>query len=284
MTLVREAVAAACGWVDAQLDVAWAPDALLPSLKVAGELGHAADVLARSQVPDWAATGGRWLDRVSAWLDGGRVVRAVISRDPSLVNAAITFLPLHLQGRTDPELVDLVRAQVARAELHPLAWAVAVPALALLGVDCGPAARARAATISVITNTPPPDRIPLDAMYLLAHEWFYATGWGRGLARATGAEVYLAAALPTLIARAVALDDPDILVELLLATHFLPGSPCADAPAWQLVHAAQRTDGSVAARERTPMLVPRLEHPRMSRTYHTTVSAIMAWASCVHRR
>jgi Domain of unknown function (DUF6895) len=273
----------ACGWVDAHLgefavDRAAPAVARMPPVKAVAELAHAAEVLERSEQPGAAATGRRWMDHAWRQIDGGEVIRELIAADARFVPAVITFLPFHLSGRTSARLTATLAAQLAVAPLDPLGCTMTVPAAQILGARPPPALVAGARPLSVLASRTAPAVLPQDAVYVLVHECLYETRWGRrapGWDDATAA--YVAAALPALIERFTADLDADLLAELALAVHAVSADRVPD-PAWAALAGAQVAGGNVEP-ARLVTIFPRLPHPVLTRTYHTTLVAIMAWAS-----
>lgn len=271
------ALAMACRWIDARLDEMWLPRSLLPSLKAAGELGHAADQLLRLQDPRWRRIGAAWLDRAWAWFAGGDVLRRLIAVDARFAPAVITFMPFYLQGRTNDELIADVSSRIELLQLRPYEWTIVVAAFDLLGIDCGNARRQQGRTISVLANQPDPTQIPVDAMYLLAHEYLYGTAWGRHAELSADVDAYLRSSLPVLIERCCELGDADVLAEILLVAS-MHGIATRDS-AWRILLGAQHVDGMVRAPRHSTMMLTRATHPRLGRNYHTTIATIMAWGS-----
>ena len=276
-------MARACAWVDAHLaafKIVPSAAALLPSIKAVAELAHAADYLTRTADRGLAETGTRWLDFAWAETARGEIIRAVLAADPRFVPTAITYLPFHLSGRRNEALRQTIAAQVRAATMMPLGWAMTVPALRMLGLEATPAMEAAARKISVLAQRTDPARLPQDAAYLLAHECVYASAWGRratDFAPATAR--YVEEALPALLARHLA--DADVVAELILAVHAT--SPvCVEAAAWQAIERAQDPSGKVNPTRELVTMFERLSHPVLERAYHTTLVAIMAWASCSH--
>lgn len=275
---------AACAWIEANLArfvVAGADvTARMASIKAIGDLAHAADVLERAGDP----RGTAWLTAATAALAGGERIRELIAASPMYAPAAVTFLPFELAGRGNPALIATLAAQVTRAELPPLAWTMLVPTLELYGIAPTAAMRAAAARTSVLANRTPAARLPEDAVYVLAHECMYATRWGRTRpAWDDATSAYAARALPELIDRAIAARDADLLAELVLATHAALDI-CVAPAAWDMLAAAQAPAGNVEPPATLITMFPRLPHPTLGRTYHTTLVAIMAWSACRHRR
>jgi hypothetical protein len=276
--------ARACAWVDSQLEhfrVDRAPVHLMATIKAVAELGHAAEVLGRSARPGAAETGRRWMDLAWERLDGGETIRQLVAADPQFVPVAITYLPFALAGRVNERLRATVAAQLPRTVMDPLGWTMTVPALAILGVPATPIMEERARPMSVLANRTRPELLPQDAVYLFAHECLYETRWGQRPPGwgATAAE-YVLAALPALLERWRAAGDPDVLAELVAALHAVrPG--CVPQAAWDLIGRAQQPAGNMAP-NRLVTIFPRLPHPVLTRTYHTTLVAIMAWAGCPH--
>jgi hypothetical protein len=276
-------LARACAWVDAHLasfEVERSASALLPSIKAVAELAHAGDYLARTDDPTWSAIGRRWLDFAWGQTAEGELVRAVIATDPRFVPIAITYLPFHLSGRRNDALCATVRAQVGQMKMVPLGWAMTVPALRMLGIEPTAAMEEQGRLISVLADRTPPARLPQDAVYLLTHECAYATSWGRhdpGWDPDTRA--YAAAALRDLLG--LHRDDADVTAELVLAVHAVVPD-CVPADAWRTLERAQQAAGNVAPPEQLVTIFERHSHPVLTRTYHTTLVAIMAWASCAH--
>ena len=267
----------ACGWVDAHLRdftiSRSSQDAFWASLKAVAELAHAADFLRRMSDAVWHATGDRWLDL--AWREVGRgeLIAQAIAKDPRLLPVALTFVPFHLAGLRSARAVDTIASQLPAATLAPLEWTFVLPALAILGIP----APARP-TQSVLARRAPAAELSVDETYTLAHECFYVAHWGHvapAFDDATAA--YVAAALPALVDRFRAERDADVLAELVLASQTCRVAVAAEAS--QAIAAAQAPEGNIVPPPRLVTTHRRFVHPTMSRTYHTTLAAIMAWAS-----
>jgi hypothetical protein len=274
---VRWPLARAVRWIDAHLVDLWVPGALPGSIKAAGELAHTADRL--REVEDFTATADAWLVKLWSWFEGGELHRRLIAADAAFAPVALTFLPFHLLGRDNPALRATLVECAPRLVLRPFEWTIVASALELFGVDPGASGRALARAGSVLAREPDPRVIPVDAMYLLAHECLYATGWGRYAPIASSAaHAYLEAAVPVLLARCTELADPDVLAEIILTARVVGLADRVDARAWQVLADAQAPDGHVRPVARSQMVLPRTEHPRFGRAFHTTVAAVMAWA------
>jgi len=279
-------LAAACTWIEGQLDRFTADrrdgsPGHLASIKALGDLAHGADVLARSPVPELAERGRIWLELAAHRLAGGERIRELIAASPMYAPAAVAYLALELAGRRNPALTATLAAAVTRAQLPPLAWTMLVPTLELLGIAPSAAMHRDARRMSVLASRTPADAMPADAAYVLAHECLYATRWGRDQPRWDDETAgYVAVALPALIERATSARDVDLLAELIAAGHAALGT-CVAPQAWQTLAAAQTPAGNL---EPAPLVTmfPRLAHPALGRTYHTTLVAIMAAAGCRH--
>lgn len=275
----------ASSWIDSHLrdfEVNPSPAWLFASIKAVTELAHAADFLLRTQEPRWIAVGHRWMEFAWAEIQGGELLRLLIASDVRLVPVGISFLPFHLSGHRSDALNATMAAQVRSAQMDPLGWTLTVPALTILGIAVDPAIEVQARPLSVLANQTIAALLPQDAVYLLAHECLYATSWGRHAPRydeTTAA--YVSTTLPALIAGCCEVSDPDVLAELLLALHTVSPS-CVESHVWKLLQDAQENAGNVVSREPLNTLFPRLVHPVLQRTYHTTLVAIMAWSACRH--
>lgn len=258
----------ACRWVDARLDqfrLRREPEVLLATLKAVAELAHAADYLSRGGD---RARGRRWLAHAWAEIEEGDVIRALVEADARYAPAAIAFLPFHVTGHRCPALYAVLERQVKRLRPSALEWTMTAPALAALGIGARP------------EQTPGAWRPPghVDGAYLLAHQCLYDSDWGRRPPRTVDTDARIVAELT----RAVAAGDADLAAELVLARHAHSGQ-CVDDDAWALLDAAQSSDGNVVPLPHIDTRVPRARHPTLSRTYHTTLAAIMAWSGCAHR-
>jgi hypothetical protein len=288
------------------------------SLKAVAELAHAADFLMRDARAGVAARGQRWMAHAWREIGEGEVVRTAIAADARFLPAVLAYVPFHLAGRElaeVPRMRDVVDRQLTGAVLRPIEWTFVVPALELLGLGGAATAaqRALAKEHSVIGKRPGADMVRDDA-YILVHECYYAARWGHEVPSYSdvGAEGYVGAILPALVARACADEDADLLAELILASRTTLQHAVAPE-AYEIVERAQTAAGNLEGRgavEADPaeaagsagLAAPaapaapaalerssgppirearfqRLGHPTMSRTYHTTLAAIMAWVS-----
>jgi hypothetical protein len=281
-------LARAVSWIDRRLDLVrvdhkTTPDnAYLASIKAIAELAHAGDTLTRGGDPGRAAIGARWLETAWSELDGGEALAELIRRDPMFALTAVGFLPFALAGRRCAALEAALAEQTPRVEMAALGWALLVPSLEILGVAAPTGAVERARTASVLAGRPAPDRMATDAVYLFAHECLYASRWGRRPAP-FDAELaaYVDAALAQLAGRYAAAGDADVVAELILAGHSL-GRVCAAPEIWSALDDTQTGDGNLVAPPLSDIRRARLPHPRLGRTYHTTIAAIMAWSMCRH--
>jgi hypothetical protein len=269
----------ACRWIDSQLPQFELRDegplAWMARLKALGDLAHAGDVLARSSDANHTS-GERWLDFATVELDSGEPIRRLIETNPLYVPTAVTALPLLLSGRARPELVEALARQVRRASLPALAWTMLVPTLELCGIEPTAAMYASARSLSPIAQRCPAELIPFDAAYVLAHECMYATRFARALPRWSEAiDLYVRAALPLLAARARAARDPDLWAELALAYRAVTGDRFEGE---DILVDAQTPAGNITPVPQLVSIFPRFPHPTQSRTHHTTLVAIMAWA------
>ena len=275
----------ACQWIDLHLldfKVNPSPAWLFASIKAVTELAHAADFLLRTGEPRWVAVGHRWMEFAWAEIKGGELLRALIKSDARLVPIGIAFLPFHLSGHHSDALNATMEAQVRATQMDPLGWTLTVPALEILGIAADPVMQVQARPLSVLANRTAAALLPQDAVYLLAHECLYASSWGRHAPRYPEETAdYVAATLPALISNCCDVGDADVLAELVLALHS-SSLPCVDLEVWKILQDAQEADGNVVSREQLNTLFPRLVHPVLQRTYHTTLVAIMAWSACRH--
>lgn len=275
----------ACRWIEDRLGdftlARWrgdaADEAFWASLKAIAELAHAGDFLVRTPDATSRVIGRAWLDRAWDQTERGAAIRRVLAADPRFLPVALTVIPFHLAGLRDAATLDVIRAQLPRTTMSALEWTFVVPALDILGIAAPAAGAQRAREHGILARRPPADTLPQDAAYILAHECFYATSWGHTEAR-LDAELarYVATALASLVERAIAARDADLLAELILATrtHRL----AVDPRALDVVEEAQGPDGNVIPPPRLDTRHRRFVHPTMPRTYHTTLAAIMAWA------
>lgn len=279
---VSDPLLSACRYLDAclpQFAVGTAPDSLFASIKAVTELAHAADWLLRHPQAALRAIGTRWMDHAWTQIEGGESLRRLIISQPRMLPAAICFLPFHLAGRGCDALSQAIICQLPRAVLPPLGWTLLVPALRILGIPSEPAAQEQARILSVLENRPPPEGLAQDAVYLLAHECLYASHWGR---RAPDYDAitsdYVEQALRSLVRKSQARGDVDVLAELLLAGCAVGQPPLAES-SWQSLAQAQSESGRVQSAHPLDTRFPRLPHPALERSYHTTLVAIMAWAA-----
>jgi len=282
-----DAVLRACAWIETRLgdlaiDRSLDPSRRMAALKAFGDLAHAADILERSAQPALAAIGQRWMELAVRQLAGGERIRELIAAAPIYAPAAVMFLPLHLSGRPCPALYATLAAQIRGAELPPLAWTMLVPSLELYDIEPTAVMRAQARRMSVLAAGTAAALLPQDAAYVLVHECMYATRWGRCPPRwDRDTSAYVAQTLPELIERRTADRDADLVAELILAAHAALGA-CAAPRAWDALLAAQTPAGNVEPLARLVTMFPRLPHPVLTRTYHTTLVSIMAWTACGH--
>lgn len=274
-----QALERACAWIDSRLPsfvVGRQTD--MASIKAVGELAHAADTLARCAQPAFATRGRAWLSHAVGELAGGERVREIVARSPMYAPAAIAYLGAHLAGHDSPRLIAALAGAVRRVDLPPLAWTMLVPTLEIYGIEPSDEMVAAAARMSVLAHRTEPDKLPPDAVYVLAHECLYATRWAR-VPPPWSAPVleYVARALPNLIDRFARSRDADLVAELAFAARAVGASVPANA--WKVMQAAQTRDGNVIPPEHIETLFPRLPHPTLERTYHTTLVAVMAWIS-----
>ncbi|HEY0254905.1 MAG TPA: hypothetical protein VGC41_25440 [Kofleriaceae bacterium] len=269
-------IEAACAWVEAQLPAfaltPASPSAHMAMLKALGDLAHCGELLSRT--PGRERVGTHWLDRACEWLADGERIHELVARNPIYAPAAATALPLILAGRVRGGLVETLRRQVAIAQLPSLAWTMLVPTLELCGISPSAEMISLARKTSVLAQKSDPARIPFDAAYVLAHECMYATKFSREDPPWDAATTaYACAALVTLEQRARAAADADLWAELAIAYRAVTGTRWLDTSFF-----SQTRAGNVEPPAELTSIFPRLPHPRLSRTYHTTLVAIMAWA------
>lgn len=285
MMRFEEPLRLAASWIDSRLcdfAVNLSPAWLFASIKAVTELAHAADVLCRTQQPSWSAVGQRWMEFAWNEIQQGELLRALIASDARLLPIAVAFLPFHLSGHPSEPLLTVIRNQLRTAQLDPLGWTLTVPALKMLGIATSPREQEEAQVLSVLANQTKAKLLPQDAVYLLSHECLYATSWGRHPPRYDlGTAAYVEATLPALASYSYAQGDVDVLAELALAMHSC-GLPCLPAPVFAALQNAQSAAGNVVSQVQLHTLFPRLTHPVLQRTYHTTLVALMAWSACQH--
>jgi hypothetical protein len=268
---------AACRWVEHRLGdftiSRGSRDAFWASLKAVAELAHAADFLRRMPDAAWHATGDRWLDHAWREVGHGEVIVEVIAKEARFLPVALTFVPFHLAGLRAQRVLDAIAAQLPRAELVPLEWTFVLPALAILELPV-PSRPMQ----SVLVRRTPAAELSLDDTYTLAHECFYVARWGHA-SPSIDAETaaYVADVLPALVERFRGAGDADVLAELVLASRTCGVAVAAGAS--EAIAAAQAPEGNVVPPARLVSEHRRFVHATMSRTYHTTLAAIMAWAS-----
>lgn len=278
----------ACGWVDARLS-AFKIDRTRQwfgaSVKAVAELAHGADCLLRASDAPLVAIGRTWMDHAWAELDGGELIREIIAKSPHFAPAAAAFLPFFLSGYRNEMLRATLASQVRRAELGPLHWTMMVPVLRLFEIELAPAMEEAARVLSVLHGKTLASAMPQDAAYILIHECLYASSWGRHALRCDEATTaYLAETLPALVEIYCELGDADSVAELILASH-CAGRPCESERPFALLAESQTAEGNLVAQDPNSRVtvIRRFEHPRLARTYHTTLAAIMAWSVCPHR-
>lgn len=274
---------AASRWVDRQVaDFALTPwqrraedEAFWASLKAIAELVHAGDYLVRGSEAHLRESGSRWI--AHGWEQVGRgAIHRELLATPRFLPVVLTVVPFHLAGHVDPPTLDVIGAGARAAVLSPLEWTLVVPALDILGVDCPVSARALARERSVLGRATVD--LAQDDQYILAHECFYASRWGHApptLDAPTMAT--LERVLPALVERARSAADADALAELLLASRCMRFE--VDPNAFSVLAAACSADGNVVPSTPLHTRHRRFAHPTMSRTYHTTLASIMAWAA-----
>lgn len=274
----------ACDWVDGHLDqfaVERTPEQLLPSLKAIAELAHAGDLVSRGAVVGPRAHGRRWLEHAWRMLDHGDLLARLISLEPKLVMAATAFLPFHLAGLSHTAIADALGKQHLLAALNIYEWSLTSAALTALGIEQNPDVLENARRGSLLRARIPASRLTLEQIYLLLHECLYRSGWTTKKRWCNESErSYLDEALPDLAERFA--DDTDVMAEVLLVMHTLP-FVCGTPAQWQLLEDAQAPSGLVSPPKRrvTAFASPDVE---FAGSYHTTLVAIMAWASCSHAR
>jgi hypothetical protein len=264
-----EPLARACAWVDANLE-AFAFDRdrefRFASLKALAELAHAADVLSTCS----GATASRWLDYAWSELEGGQAIAAIIDEDVRFAPLAITFLPFHLAGRTNAALAKQI-AELDATKLDRRTAMLLAPALRLFGVH------SEHAGLSIDR----PSAFSEDDSYIFAHECLYASAFGRQRPDWTAETVgYVTTTTNVLLERYA--HDADVLAELTFVRH-ASLTLCVGESAWAALARAQTASGNIVAIEKTNTAFPRVRHRRLARTYHSTLAAIMAWASCETR-
>jgi hypothetical protein len=273
-------LAHACSWIETQLPLfalgAGELGARMAMIKALGDLAHGGDVIERMPDRTYAARGTTWLDFAHGELAGGEHIRQLIAVNPMYAPAAVTFLPFELSGRGNPRLTATLAEQVRRADLPPLAWTMLVPTLELYGITPTTMMRVAARRTSILANETEAAVMPFDAAYVLAHECMYATRWGRAAPEWDDrTDTYARRVLPALAERATAAGDADLLAEVALAHHAITGDAL---DIWDALATAQTPAGNVEPPAQLVTMFPRLPHPRLTRTYHTTLVAIMAWA------
>jgi len=267
----------ACSWIDSRLgDFALAParsdhdEPFWASLKALAELAHAGDFLHRAKDP----RGARWVNHAWQQVRHGELLHEVLAKDPRLLPVILTMIPFHLTAHHHAGVLAIAREHVPRAELSALEWTFVIPALEILGIAVADDIRARGRARSVRHGESPAADLQDDAAYILAHECFYAARWGHA---SPLPDEYLASTLPMLVERARANADADLLAEVILA------SRCSniryDPRVFEVLAAAQTPAGNILPPPRLETQHRRFVHPTMSRTYHTTLAAIMAWAA-----
>lgn len=251
----------------------------LAALKALAELAHAANALIRSGTdPD---TGRQWLEFAWEQIEHGEVLTHLVSLDPKFSLTAIAFLPFHLADLHSPRLYAALTTQIEHVSMGPLEWALLGPTLQILKIVPVPPASHCADEASVLATMPPMSAMAIDAVYLFAHECLYACRWGRRVPEFnTDQWTYIERTLTALTVRFRDSHDPDVLAEIILATHGL-GLGCAPQDAWRVLYTAQTKAGNIVPKEATVDQLRRLHHPRFTRTYHSTLVAIMAFCACL---
>lgn len=275
-------LAKACQWVQDHLDEFAIEDrgiGLVPSIKALTELFHAADLLARTNHPDLGWMGEWWMDFVWQQIHGGELIERVIAMDVRYLPVVATFMGPHIRGRRNESLYATVAAQLEGHRMSPLLSTVMRPTLRILGIEAPPDLF-EGPSQSILDNRPDPMGMTHDQAYLLTHESFYVTTWGTAPSTLdANARAWVATAVPVLAERYAS--NSDLIGELITASHLLY-LPCVSPRLFEIVEAAQTPDGDVVSPEPvedpSTALFKRYRHPRLPRTYHATLVAIMAWS------
>lgn len=276
-------LARASQWVQDHLDEFAIEDrglGLVPSIKALTELFHAGDLLARTNDPELGWMGEWWMDFVWQQIRGGELIERVIAADVRYLPVVTTFMGPHIRGRRNPSLLATVAAQLDGYRMPPVLSAVMKPTLRILDIEAPPELFEEPSR-SVLENRPDPAAMTLDEAYLFTHESFYVTTWGTApstLDDTTAA--WIGRTIPVLAERYAS--NPDLIGELITASHLLY-LPCVSPRLFDIVRAAQRPEGDVVSPEPVEdpatALFKRYRHPRLPRTYHATLVAIMAWST-----
>lgn len=276
-------LALACGWVQNHLDEFAIVDrgiGLVPSVKALTELFHAGDLLARTKDPELNWMGDWWMDFVWEQIHGGALIERMIAMDVRLLPAVATFMGPHIRGRRNESLYATVAAQLEGQRLSPLVSTLLRPTLRILEIEAHPDLF-EGPSRSVLENRPDPMTMTFDEAYMFTHEAFYVTTWGTAPSTLDATTVaWVNGAIPLLAERYAY--DPDLIAELIVASHLLYLPSCVSPRLLEIVEAAQRPDGSIVVPEAvddpSTALFKRYRHPRLERTYHATLVAIMAWS------
>ena len=275
-------LARACQWVQDHLDEFAIEDrglGLVPSIKALTELFHAGDLLARTGHPELGWMGEWWMDFVWREIHGGALIERVIAMDVRNLAVVATFLGPHIRGRRNESLLATVAAALDGYRMPPLLSAVMRPTLRILDIEAPPDLF-EGPSRSTLENRPDPAAMTHDEAYLFTHESFYVTTWGTAPSTLDAVtEAWVKRAIPALAERYAS--NPDLIGELITASHLLY-LPCVSPRLFEIVEAAQTAEGDVVSPEPvedpSTALFKRYRHPRLPRTYHATLVAIMAWS------
>ena len=285
MTIERSLLSS-CSWIDTHLTefeirAGISFEGVVTSLKAVAELAHAADFLLRSSQSTSVEFGKRWMDFAWDQMRQGELIRKLLLKDHRLFPIAATYLPFHLVGLQNDELGETIAERLPLAVMNDASWSLMIPALLAMKFQIGHELEEKAHSRSVLSNKTMAASLSDDDFYILMHECLYATAWGRHpIPHDPEGKGYLASILPELVARS--LDNADLLAEAILVSHLVTPA-CVEPQAWEALKYAQAETGNVVSPDPVATEFPRIKHPALGRTYHTTIAAILAWSACLSR-
>lgn len=275
-------VAQAKSWVQANLASFRLPPprilddkTLVRSIKALGELAQTASLLLRLDPADETAAG--WLTLGWSELREGALLAGVLQRFPQLIALGMVYPPYHRHGFHSDALRDAFAHAAAQLRADDRQRFPVAMALRALGLP-SPWSHDELLKLTLLAREPAAWTLTPARAYELTHEVFYLTGCGQspdGLT--TRQQDYLRGCLPSWLSGTSAAGMFDLLAEIIMVQHCLPG-PCIPEEHWQVLAAAQTSDGQVPF---SAAISPKSQVPPFAASYHSTLAALMAGAMCL---
>lgn len=252
-----------------------ADQTLVRSIKALGELAQAASLLLRLDPSDEAVRG--WLALGWNELREGALLADVLGRFPQLAALGMIYPPYHRHGFVSAALRDAfaqAAAQLRADDRQRFPIAMALRALRLPN----PWSHDELMKVTLIARAPAPWTLTPARLYELTHEVFYLTGCSQSPDGLTARQQdYLRGALPSWLSGSSSAGMFDLLAEIIMVQHCLPG-PCIPEEIWQVLAAVQTLDGQIPF---SAMSTSKSQVAPFAASYHSTLTALMAGAMCL---